>query len=260
MVYTAEQLRTIFQKKINLNEWIRFLANFIGAKTIRQIPEQLELDPSEGKGYYLGQKTTTDNYEIGLFYIQTNTSVNNRRVGLRQIVKPYLHYLVDAALVVFDDGSNWRLSFVCDIKGESTSPKRYTFVFGECDNYYNTAVIRFSDLQNKGVNFANLKDAFSVEALSKDFYTKLYSWYQWALSAELNVTFPNNLDTENDDRENMNVKLIRLITRLLFVWFIKQKDLVPNNIFDITYLKKILIDFNPYDKYQGNYYNALLQN
>ena len=65
MAYTAEQLRTIFQKKFNLNKWTRFLTNFIGAKTIRQVPEQLELAPSEGKGYYLGQKTTTDNYEIG---------------------------------------------------------------------------------------------------------------------------------------------------------------------------------------------------
>ena len=260
MTYTAEQLRTIFQSKFNLKEWILFLTDFIGAKTIRQVPEQLELDPSEGKGYYIGQKTTTDNYEIGLFYIQTNSSVENRRVGLRQIVKPYLRYLVDAALVVFDDGNNWRLSFVCDIKGERTSPKRYTFVFGESGNYYNTAVRRFNELQNKEVNFANLKETFSVEALSKDFYTNLYSWYQWALSDEVNVTFPNNPDTEKDDRENMNVKLIRLITRLLFVWFIKQKGLVPNNIFDIEQLKKVLVDFNPYATNNGNYYNAILQN
>lgn len=134
MAYTAEQLRTLFQHKFNLNDWTQFLVNYIGAQTIRQVPEQLDLDPSEGKGYYLGQKTTTDNYEIGLFYVQTNSSVSNRRVGLRQIVKPYLRYLVDAALVVFDDGIKWRLSFVCDIKGESTSPKRYTFVFGESSN------------------------------------------------------------------------------------------------------------------------------
>ena len=105
MAYTAEQLRTLFQHKFNLNDWTQFLVNYIGAQTIRQVPEQLDLDPSEGKGYYLGQKTTTDNYEIGLFYVQTNSSVSNRRVGLRQIVKPYLRYLVDAALVVFDDGN-----------------------------------------------------------------------------------------------------------------------------------------------------------
>ena len=102
MAYTAEQLRTLFQNKFNQNEWTQFLISYIGAQTIQQVPEQLELDPSEGKGYYLGQKTTTGNHEIGLFYVQTYSSVSNRRVGLRQIVKPYLRYLVDATKWSYD--------------------------------------------------------------------------------------------------------------------------------------------------------------
>ena len=260
MAYTTEQLRRIFQNKFNLNEWTLFLTNFIGAKTIRKAPEQLELDPSEGKGYYLGQKATTDNYEIGLFYIQTNSSVSKRRVGLRQIVKPYLRYLVDAALVVFDDGNNWRLSFICDIKGESTSPKRYTFVFGESGNNYHTAVSRFFDLQNKDVNFVNLKEAFSVEALSLEFYKKLFRWYMWAIDEQTGVTFPNRTDTDQDDREDIQRKMIRLITRLLFVWFIKQKHLVPNKLFNERELQTLLHDFDPQSKKDGNYYNAILQN
>ena len=68
MSYTSEQLRNIFQSKFNLNDWTQFLINYFGARTIRQVPEQLELDASEGKGAYLGQKSTNDNYEIGLFY------------------------------------------------------------------------------------------------------------------------------------------------------------------------------------------------
>jgi len=260
MTYTAEQLRSLFQHKFNLNDWTQFLVNYIGAQTIRQVPEQLDLDPSEGKGFYLGQKKTTDNYEIGLFYVQTNTSVAKRRVGLRQIVKPYLRYLVDAALVVFDDGRNWRLSFVCDIKEESIAPKRFTFVFGERDNYYNTAVSRFVNLQKDGVSFLSIKDAFSVEALTKQFYQELFEWYQWAVSENSNITFPNNPATEDDDREDIDIKIIRMITRLMFVWFIKQKDLVPNKIFDTKYLSVILKDFDPQSKTVGNYYNAILQN
>ena len=46
----------------------------------------------------------------------------------------------------------------------------------------------------------------------------------------------------------------------MFVWFIKQKDLVPNRIFDIDFLSTILKDFDPYSKTDGNYYNAILQN
>ena len=260
MAYSAEQLRSLFQHKFNLHDWTQFLINYLGAQTIRQVPEQLELDSSEGQGFYLGQKSTTDNYEIGLFYVQTNTSVVKRRVGLRQIVKPYLRYLVDAALVVFDDGNNWRLSFVCDIKDESTAPKRYTFVFGESDNYYNTAVSRFLKLQSDGVSFLTIKDAFSVEALTKEFYHELFEWYQWAVSEDSNITFPNNPATEDDDREDIDIKIIRMITRIMFVWFIKQKKLVPDKIFDTNFLSSILKDFNPQSRTVGNYYNAILQN
>ena len=260
MTYSEEQLRALFQHKFNLHDWTQFLINYLGAQTIRQEPELLELDPSEGKGFYLGQKATTDNYEIGLFYVQTNTSVVNRRVGLRQIVKPYLRYLVDAALVVFDDGNNWRLSFVCDIKDESTAPKRYTFVFGENKNYYNTAVGRFVNLQKNGINFANIKDAFSVEALTRQFYQELFEWYQWAVSEDSNITFPNNPATEDDDREDIDIKIIRMITRIMFVWFIKQKELVPQKLFDPSYLSSILKEFDPQSKTIGNYYNAILQN
>ena len=260
MSYTSEQLRNIFQSKFNLNDWTQFLINYFSARTIRQVPEQLELDASEGKGFYLGQKSTNDNYEIGLFYIKTNSSIVKRRVGLRQIIKPYLRYLVDAALVVFDDGDNWRLSFICDIKGESTSPKRFTFVFGDSENYYNTAISRFLKLQSEGISFTSIKDAFSVEALTKQFYQDLFEWYQWAVSDESNITFPNNPATEEDDREDIDIKIIRMITRMMFVWFIKQKDLVPNKIFDTSYLDSILKDFDPQSTTVGNFYNAILQN
>ena len=46
----------------------------------------------------------------------------------------------------------------------------------------------------------------------------------------------------------------------MFVWFIKQKDLVPQRIFDIDYLQTILQELDPYSQTVGNYYNAILQN
>ena len=259
-MYSANQLRKLFQNKFNLQEWTQFLITYFGAQTIRQTPELLDIAPEEGKGYYLGQKKTTDNYEIGLFYLKLNSSVKKRRVGLRELIRPYLRYLVDAALVVFDDGDNWRLSFICDIKGENTAPKRYTFVFGDKNNYYNTAVNRFDKLQSDGITFLTIKDAFSVEALTKEFYEKLFNWYLWAKDSKTGVTFPNNPQTVDDDRDKMEIKMIRLITRMLFVWFIKQKHLVPNYLFDTDYLKTILRDFDPLSSKQGNYYNAILQN
>ncbi|MDR0547744.1 MAG: restriction endonuclease, partial [Dysgonamonadaceae bacterium] len=76
---------------------------------------------------------------------------------------------------------------------------------------------------------------------------------------EIGVTYPNDTSTEADDRI-VQEHLIRLITRLMFVWFIKQKHLIPDEIFDSENLSEILQNFNPTDSKTGNYYNAILQN
>uniref|UniRef100_UPI00248F033A Eco57I restriction-modification methylase domain-containing protein n=1 Tax=Synergistes jonesii TaxID=2754 RepID=UPI00248F033A len=108
--------------------------------------------------------------------------------------------------------------------------------------------------KNGEISDADLLEAFSVEALTKEFYGKLFKWYEWATSEESGVTF------HSDSGDGINVKMIRLITRLLFVWFIKQKKLVPDNIFDEEYLRGILKNFDPLATDSGCYYNAILQN
>ena len=261
--FTSDSLRQLFQSAFHLTEWREYLLHFFGATALREQAEVIEGSETE-KGFYLGKIDTSDSYSIGLFHYQVSKgSVVNKRVGLRHLVKSFINPTwgeFDAALVVFDDGKHWRLSFICDIKGENTMPKRYTFVFGESDNYYNTAVNRFVTLKQKGISFETLKDAFSVEALSKDFYKDLFEWYQWAVAPSSNITFPNNTSTEDDDRDDIETKIIRMITRIMFVWFIKQKQLVPDCIFELKHVKKILKDFDPLSTTVGNYYNAILQN
>ena len=101
---------------------------------------------------------------------------------------------------------------------------------------------------------------FNSEVLTKQFYNDLFEWYQWAVSDEAGVTFPGDVDTQDDDREDIDTRIIRLITRLMFVWFIKQKDLVPSSIFDEEYVATILKDFDAQSETEGNYYQAILQN
>ncbi len=104
------------------------------------------------------------------------------------------------------------------------------------------------------------KKVFNSELLTKQFYNDLFEWYQWAVSPEAGVTFPGDVDTQDDDREDIDTRIIRLITRLMFVWFIKQKNLVPSKIFDKEYVASILKDFDPQSATDGNYYQAILQN
>lgn len=264
MNYTKDTFRQIFQQPFNQNQWQEVLHDFFHASVLRAEPEHIDSSSEDEQGFYFGAIDTDDSYRIGLFHFDIkHGDVSRKRVGLRNLVRSFVNPKwgeFDAALVVFDSHESWRLSFICDIKGEATEPKRYTFVFGDANNWYNTAVGRFMDLKDKGVNFANIKEAFSVEALTKEFYNKLYNWFLWAKDKHSGVTFPNKIDTDVDDRDKMEVKMIRLITRMLFVWFIKQKHLVPNNLFETDFLATVLRDFDPESTDNGNYYNAILQN
>ena len=100
-------------------------------------------------------------------------------------------------------------------------------------------------------NFDTLDDAWekvlNTEELNKHFYRDLEEWYEWAASAET-CKFP--------DKEN-KMQIIRMITRLLFIWFLKEKNLVPSDIFEEEGARTYL---NNFDFETSDYYQAILQN
>ena len=271
---TSTDLRNLFQNPFCLKEWTSVLKNLFCADDVYdRKPEAIETLSDDIEAYSLGWLNTSDTYQIALLYYRFKSgSVVRRKVGLRQLANSLAKRIkTDAALAVFDDGKHWRLSFICDLKEEKTSPKRFSYVFGCSEHLYRTPISRFQELQNNGISFANIRDAFNVEAVTKEFYIKLYNWYEWAQRPEFNVTFPNRIDTSSDDRDNLNEHLIRLITRLIFVWFIKQKGLVSEKLFSPKDLKAILKSFDPLAGNHGNgckpqtveatcYYQAILQN
>ena len=179
MTYTPDCLRTLFQSSFNLTKWYSFLQHLFNATELKSTPEKI-IDNSINNGYYLGYVNTTDNHRIGLFHYNVKKDYANKRVVLRNLVKSYITPVwsgFDAALVVFDSGDLWRLSFIYDINGEAISPKRYTYVFGSDGLPYRTPIERFNFLKKKGVSFENLKTAFSVEALSDEFFGKYREQY-----------------------------------------------------------------------------------
>ena len=96
------------------------------------------------------------------------------------------------------------------------------------------------------------EEIFNVELLNKRFYRELANWYFWALPQ---VEFPD--DVENDREKRRATSLIRLLTRLIFCWFLKEKDLIPEKLFVEVELEKILCDLDPES---SSYHQAILQN
>ena len=174
MNYSKDDFKALFQAKFDYNKWFAMLKDFFKADELRNTAEPIS-DPADcDKGYYIGAINTSDSYRIGLFYYEIgHSNVARKKVGLRNLVRTFINPnwgQFDAALAVFSDGEHWRLSLISDIKGEATAAKRYTFVFGEHDNLYRTAIERFSLIRSEGPSFEVLKKAFSVEALTEEFF------------------------------------------------------------------------------------------
>ena len=121
------------------------------------------------------------------------------------------------------------------------------------------------------LNFDGLMDRWldilDIDELSKKFYKELYTWFEKAINSD-KVKFPNNFKVktiEGTSKTKIKEKfiskqeqIIRLITRFMFVWFMKEKKFIPVKLFDESQVDTILKDF---DKAKGdNYYFAILQN
>src|SRR5690625_3573495 len=95
-------------------------------------------------------------------------------------------------------------------------------------------------------------EIFNIELLNQRFYEELSNWYFWA---RRQVSFPDDL--ESDELERNSTGIIRLLTRLIFCWFLKEKNFIPDALFDESKLAQILNDLEPDS---GSYHQAILQN
>ena len=112
------------------------------------------------------------------------------------------------------------------------------------------------DSHGKTHNFDGLLDAWldalDTEELNRRFYRDLFAWFERAINV---AKFPTDEAKTLPAEEHV----IRLITRLMFVWFIKEKGLVAEDLFIEAQrnptAERIRLGTNG-----DSYYRAVLQN
>ena len=253
------------QQTYSRQNWQMWLSDIFGSQA--QFETQAEIIDIDRENIKSIQRFASvklaDGKTLAVLDIETRAGVQiaRNRVGLHNLVEKFIDHARYHGILAFyhNDNSEYRMSFISreptiDAAGnftvQGTAPKRFTYVLGENEKT-KTPTDQLKTIADKrgSATLEDIKKAFSVETLTKEFYKELFDWYQWA---ETCVAFPGN--------RNIEEHLILLITRLMFVWFIKQKKLVPDTIFDTAELEKILHDFDPASETDGKYYNAILQN
>jgi REP element-mobilizing transposase RayT/type I restriction-modification system DNA methylase subunit len=184
---------------------------------------------------------------------------------------------IDAGIFIFR-GSNgaFRLSYVTKIykgtKAAFSHFRRYTYFVDPTAAGHHTfrkqiGGCRFDSLEA-------IQEAFSVEAINEAFYKELANWYFWAMkhvhfpTDDLQLDKGSTIADKQKVREHDAKNLIRLLTRMLFVWFIKQRGLVPHALFDAEAVARDYLEGFSADYLDGfasqssesRYYKAILQN
>ena len=269
--YNKETFKRLFQSKFNLSKWQMLLQDYFHADKVRVSPEALDEDAEDRKGYFLGSMTTQDNYELGFFYYEMEDgSVLRRKVGLRNLIRPYLGFGFDAALAVFNDGTNWRLSLICDLKEDATSTKRFTYVFGDEKAFYKTPILRFESLRTKANEFLEIKKAFSVEALSDDFfdeYRKQYAEFVKFLTGKEYVKKGNKwveqktgepdgqyFTSFKEDDKLVRDYIKKMMGRIVFLYFLQSKGWLAGNL---HYMHDLFYDAS--DEAKENFLDKVLE-
>lgn len=263
-----------FDKRYDRHEFLRFLGSFLP----EDFTEKIEEVHFEHKATYIRQVTRLGRCQSLdlLVYEMRHNSVNDARVGLSKEAFRFLaNEWEGRALVLFvpeNNDANYRFSLITidlDMTEEGktlkrySNPRRYSYYLGEGIAWYTPN--KYLNAEGRVKDEKDLIERFSVEVLTRAFYQELSDWYAWAVNL---VRFPNKLNDPTDDNKFNAESTIRLVTRLIFVWFLKQKHLIPEEFFDETYIRENLLEnFNPNTKVdlfsksnESKYYKAILQN
>ena len=237
---TQEQIHQLFKQGYNQNNWKQFLGKAFAKSRLLATPEILTgIDSNVASQVQkLGYITLNENgierqiavYEV---ILAQGIILERNRVGLRNLLRKYWKD-IDAAFIAYHrpENPNWRFTYVSELTGYDadgefvkikTEPKRYTYVLGEGEST-RTAAERFTAIANKRskATLDDVKEAFSVEKLSKAFFDEYKKHYD--IFCNFMVSKPDIRQTIfNGDEKSIRDFNKKLLGRIVFLYFIQKK-------------------------------------
>lgn len=157
--------------------------------------------------------------------------LSRNRKGIQQLISRTLSNQSGAFMLFhYEDAKwEWRFSykFVGKDQNDSTNSKRFTYLFGK-NQVCKTAAQRFTKLLNKKCEIAidDITDAFSVEALSKEFFDTYKAHYEHFCQFVYDNKRDSNYFGEEFSRwEDKTIRdyVKKLLGRIVFLHFLQKK-------------------------------------
>lgn len=198
-------------------------------------------------------------------------SENDPRVTLSKEAFSILReYIARKSLVVFKNEStqNYRLSLITfqstwesgnKIKTEFSNPRRYSFFLGP-DAKVKTPT-RFLIEKGKLIDFEDLKKRFSLEVVNKEFYKDISEQFIKLVGGSLNkgkkkIEYLPLLKLPSiSDKSQITVEFaVRLIGRVIFCWFLREKKSLNRK----SLMPRDLLSYEAINE-NADYYHKILE-
>ena len=162
--------------------------------------------------------------------LNDNCHIHQARKGIQTLIRQYVSHF-QGAFIAFHyenpEGRSWRLSYLekQDSNANSTSAKRYTYLCGR-DYPCRTLAERFAVLNQQDKTAANIETAFSVEALSDEFfagYKAIYKEFCDYLTAHRQDTMLFGPEFATCDEKFIRDYVKKMMGRITFLHFLQRK-------------------------------------
>lgn len=196
------------------------------------------------------QLGTSRDVNITVLEAECEETDTNKRIAITQAAFKVLRdHSIRNAIIAFHDGADqWRLSLLTstlDIKDgkvikKDSNPRRYSYLLGVGAK----TVTPYKYLVEKGKveDIKQLQERFSVEVVNKQFYASIADLFTKLIGGERGATkYPGLLKLNGTVNQNIEHQefAVRLIGRVIFSWFLKEKKstagvpIVPNELLSL---------------------------
>lgn len=252
-----------FDKEYSREEWTKYLGDNFKYE-YGSIPNQNSiiekyidcLDDSNNKAIvWLGNLNVDE--DIGVYEIRIKNTKTGSRVKISKICTDIIKsggknsFGKGIFFILYSNENEkaYRISYVkydkkvnenLEVKKDLSDPKRFTYLLGEGAKV-KTAQSRLNKEAFSSVK--KIEEAFSVEPVNKEFYK--------GIKISFDKIYKNVLKNFENEENAAKEFSLRFLGRALFCWFLREKDLIPKEIFDFINIGEM--------KTKDNYYKEVLE-
>ena len=258
-----------FDKEYSREEWTKYLGDNFKYE-YGSIPNQNSiiekyidcLDDSNNRAIvWLGDLNVDE--DIGVYEIRIKNTKTGSRVKISKICTDIIKsgnrnsFGKGIFFILYSNENEkaYRISYVkydkkvnenLEVKKDLSDPKRFTYLLGEGAKV-KTAQSRLNKEAFSSVK--KIEEAFSVEPVNEEFYKGIKELFD-KICKDVLKNFENE-NSASDCLLSAKEFSLRFLGRALFCWFLREKDLIPKEIFDFINIGET--------KTKDNYYKEVLE-